>query len=69
MGLATMSIHSLTKMLGHGSRLQDLFGEEKTSLRASTSDIRVKVWSLGGVCGGETCTPVQPFVSRMALIF
>ena len=52
-------------MLGHGSRLHDLFGEERMSLRAS--DIGVKVWSLGGVGGGETCTPVQPIVSRMAL--
>ena len=32
-----------------GSRLQDLFGEKRTSLPASTSDIGVKVWSLG--CG------------------
>ena len=64
MGLARISIHSLTKMVGHGFRLQDLFGEEKTSLRASTSDIGVKVWSMGGVCRGETCTPVQSIVSR-----
>ena len=60
---------SLTKVVGHGSRLQVLFCEERTCLHASTSDIRVMDWSLGGVCGGETCTPAKPIVSKMALIF
>ena len=63
-----MSIHYLTKVVGHGSRLHDLFREERTSLHASSSDIGVKEWSLARVCGGETCTAVQSIVSSMALL-
>lgn len=61
----SMSEHYLTKAVGQGSRVQDLLWEEKTSLRATSSDNGVKDWSFGREYVGVTCTPLQPLVSRI----
>ena len=43
-GLARMSMHSLTKVVGQGSGLQDLFGEERTSFYLRYWGQGMEIW-------------------------
>ena len=49
MGVMRMSMHSLTIVVGHGSSLQDLLGEEEISFLTSSSVTGEKADNLGGV--------------------
>jgi hypothetical protein len=51
-----MSIFSLMRNVGHGSRKQDLHGEFKTNLRSSSSDIVRNLSNIGGLKPGLKLT-------------
>ena len=68
-GVARMSIQSLTRDVGQGSRSHDLFGEEEMSFFTSSSETGVKEDSCGGVLGGGICSPSPSSKLKAALIF